>query len=578
MKKIFIISGEKSGDLIAEEIIQSIREKFPDIQIKGIGGESFQKNKLKSLFPQEEISIMGFLEIIPKLKRMFQLFSITKKAIHQFKPEHIITIDSPGFNFRVAKFSQNARLSKKEVRNIFLQYSVKKSKAEPAKIIRLIHQLYQKTVSYIATYTEKYRITSYIIKLFKWIIKFGKFFDNRLTKLFWKIFTLPMYFILRSSIIRITLLSLFGHFVGIIVLLEAFFVYINTFRFMRYPYMIAKTLYNKILRHNEAQKDLNLFYRTLILQQLHSKNTMYCNAIVLLENIYNSLPTKMRFKFLSKIIIYVKKFYKKFKKQSYDNAFECKIHHIVAPSVWAYKKNRAKKVASLYDTLFCILPFEPPYFEKYSLKTIFIGYPPYARMKNILNNINADIKSNQITVTIGSRKSELKHHIPAIKQVLIQLNKQYPNKLSFKIISLPHLSFIIQSAFVGFKNVEIVSDEKKWEVVKSSLFVIAKSGTNVMEFALLGVPSIVYYKASLVTASIIKMLIYNRMGTLLNITAGRFILPEFIQENTKNIHTKAIEWIENPQKLDDIKKEMEKELEKFSSVNRIGEIVLENLQ
>ncbi|MDD2840662.1 MAG: hypothetical protein PHY80_06160, partial [Rickettsiales bacterium] len=49
--------------------------------------------------------------------------------------------------------------------------------------------------------------------------------------------------------------------------------------------------------------------------------------------------------------------------------------HLIAPSIWAYKEKRAKKMAKLYNLLLCILPFEPPYFEKYGLKTEFIGHP-----------------------------------------------------------------------------------------------------------------------------------------------------------------------------------------------------------
>jgi lipid-A-disaccharide synthase len=133
MKKLFIISGEKSGDLIANDIIKKLKEQYSEIEIKGVGGKSFEENGLHSLFNQNELAIMGFTEILPKLKRIFQLLKLTKEEIYSFKPEHIITIDSPGFNFQVAKFCQHARLSKKDVRKIFLNYTVKKSKKKPYK-------------------------------------------------------------------------------------------------------------------------------------------------------------------------------------------------------------------------------------------------------------------------------------------------------------------------------------------------------------------------------------------------------------------------------------------------------------
>ena len=53
--------------------------------------------------------------------------------------------------------------------------------------------------------------------------------------------------------------------------------------------------------------------------------------------------------------------------KKYDTENKIKKIHFIAPSVWAYRKNRAQKIAKIYDLLFCILPFEPPYFEKYDL-------------------------------------------------------------------------------------------------------------------------------------------------------------------------------------------------------------------
>jgi lipid-A-disaccharide synthase len=171
---------------------------------------------------------------------------------------------------------------------------------------------------------------------------------------------------------------------------------------------------------------------------------------------------------------------------------------------------------------------------------------------------------------------EFKHHVPIIKNTIQKLNEKFPN-LKFCIVALPCLRETLEKEFFGFENVFFAKEEEKWEEISKSVFVIGKSGTNIMEIALLGVPSIVYYKVGFLTAMIIKAMIYNQMGTLLNITAGRFVLPEFIQENAKNIHTKAIEWLENPQELEKVRQEMKKELEKFASRRKPEEVILENL-
>ncbi|MFT4967217.1 MAG: lipid A disaccharide synthetase [Candidatus Deianiraeaceae bacterium] len=584
MKKIFIISGEKSGDLIANNVIQQIQIQHPNAIIKGVGGESFSQNGLQSLFDQKELSIMGFTEVIPKLKRIFQLISLTKKEIYSFKPEHIITVDSPGFNFQVIKSIQHARLSKKEIRNIFLNYTPKKTKKDPVKIIRFLQKVYNKTAHHISRFTKKYKTLAIILRKFSSIANFGEkvflLLNNKYTGRFFKVLGKLLYFFSHSHIVQGIFLILFKEVIALIIIIQALIMYLSTYRYLRLPCIIVKKIYTKITQNNEAEKDLSQYFQKIIYSKLSAKNTIYCNII----NIIEELPKFCKISIITNLQNTIQQMHKKFKLSAYSNAFLCKTYHIVAPSVWAYKKHRAKKVAKLYNTLFCILPFEPPYFEKYNLKTIFIGYPPYFRIQSIIKE-QAQLwqspatkhSTTTICITLGSRLSELKHHIPIIKNTIKNLNNTFPQKLQFCFISLSHTHNTILKEFSEFNNAYIADEKEKWNEIASAKFIIAKSGTNVMEFALLGIPSIVYYKANFITACIIKILIYNKIGTLLNFTAGKFILPEFIQENTKNIHKKAIEWIKIDDTINDAKEQMEKELEKFKSSQKPEEVILNNL-
>jgi lipid-A-disaccharide synthase len=100
-----------------------------------------------------------------------------------------------------------------------------------------------------------------------------------------------------------------------------------------------------------------------------------------------------------------------------------------------------------------------------------------------------------------------------------------------------------------------------------SPFCIAKSGTNVMEFALLGTPSIVFYKTNFLTYCIIKLLAYTKFATILNFTANKAILPEFLQNNATSfkISLQAKIWLQNSEILSQTKQLMQKELEKFKT-------------
>lgn len=100
-KKIYIIAGEDSGDKIGGFLIQRLKEAGAQINI--IGGKNMESQGLKSLFDIKQISVMGFLEILPKLPKMFSLLKMAENDITQKKPDVLVTIDSPGFNLQIAK-------------------------------------------------------------------------------------------------------------------------------------------------------------------------------------------------------------------------------------------------------------------------------------------------------------------------------------------------------------------------------------------------------------------------------------------------------------------------------------------
>ena len=106
-RKIYIIAGEESGDFIGSSIVNSLKSeyntKFDKIEILGIGGSLMKKAGIKSLFDIAQINLMGFLEIFPHIFRIKKLIHDTVNDVLAKKPDILITIDSPGFTFRVAK-------------------------------------------------------------------------------------------------------------------------------------------------------------------------------------------------------------------------------------------------------------------------------------------------------------------------------------------------------------------------------------------------------------------------------------------------------------------------------------------
>ncbi|GAB4825214.1 hypothetical protein Ancab_008089 [Ancistrocladus abbreviatus] len=102
--RVFIVSGEVSGDTIGARLIASLSKISPlPIRLAGVGGSMMSQQGLKSLFPMEDIAVMGILELLPHLNRIRRKLEETVDAALQFRPHVVVTVDSKGFSFRFLK-------------------------------------------------------------------------------------------------------------------------------------------------------------------------------------------------------------------------------------------------------------------------------------------------------------------------------------------------------------------------------------------------------------------------------------------------------------------------------------------
>ncbi|WP_255448349.1 lipid-A-disaccharide synthase [Telmatospirillum sp. J64-1] len=101
---IYVIAGEPSGDLLGGRMMAALSH-LTDGQLRfaGIGGEQMRAQGLDSLFPMSELSIMGLVEVLPRALKLLRRIDQTVEAIIQARPAAVVTIDSPGFTWRVAR-------------------------------------------------------------------------------------------------------------------------------------------------------------------------------------------------------------------------------------------------------------------------------------------------------------------------------------------------------------------------------------------------------------------------------------------------------------------------------------------
>ncbi|MET0970687.1 MAG: lipid-A-disaccharide synthase [Tardiphaga sp.] len=103
-KKIYLIATEESGDRLGAPLIRELRQQFgDDVTFEGVGGSSMAREGLRSLFPIEQLSIIGLAAVVRKLPSILKLIRETTDAVLKARPDVLVIIDSPDFTQRVAK-------------------------------------------------------------------------------------------------------------------------------------------------------------------------------------------------------------------------------------------------------------------------------------------------------------------------------------------------------------------------------------------------------------------------------------------------------------------------------------------
>ena len=103
-RKIFLIATEESGDRLGANLMKVLRQRLGGaVQFEGVGGQSMAREGLVSLFPIEELSIIGLAAVVKQLPKILRLIRQTTRAVTQASPDILVIIDSPDFTHRVAR-------------------------------------------------------------------------------------------------------------------------------------------------------------------------------------------------------------------------------------------------------------------------------------------------------------------------------------------------------------------------------------------------------------------------------------------------------------------------------------------
>ena len=129
--KIYLIAGEPSGDLLGSRLMRALADKCPDVEFCGIGGESMEREGLKSLFDISDLAVMGLAEVVPSIPLILKRIRQTIADIEEKKPDVVVTIDSWSFSVRIHKALKKKNLGIPQVHYVAPQvWAWKKKRAK----------------------------------------------------------------------------------------------------------------------------------------------------------------------------------------------------------------------------------------------------------------------------------------------------------------------------------------------------------------------------------------------------------------------------------------------------------------
>mgnify|MGYP001193990693 CR=1 FL=1 len=256
-----------------------------------------------------------------------------------------------------------------------------------------------------------------------------------------------------------------------------------------------------------------------------------------------------------------------------NNSTKIKTIHFVAPQVWVWREGRVKKIKKFIDHILLLFNFEKAYFDKEGMSNEFVGHPLLDDKEDKAIDINQVLGKNKAIISVfpGSRKSEIEVLTPILLEAIKLLNKGNKD-ITYVFHSTKEYSSSIQTHISKSEliNCEVISDDKiKSHILRKSIFAIAKSGTVSLEISNFKIPSLILYKMNFINFLIVKMLVKTKFANIINIAAKKEIIPELLQGdcNPKNISSKTIDFLDNPERMEEQIKETQLILKSLKNTN-----------
>src|SRR5579859_5594413 len=209
--------------------------------------------------------------------------------------------------------------------------------------------------------------------------------------------------------------------------------------------------------------------------------------------------------------------------------------YYICPQFWAWRPWRVRIVRRRFALALCIFPFEEKFFGDAGVPVKFIGHPlvgnvvPGQTRESFFRAHELNPAKKVVTILPGSRNSELARHMPVLREASAKIHAEMPD-VQFIVAAAPGRAASLRQGWPSGANVRVVEGQT-YDALAHADASIVSSGTATVEAALLDAPMVVVYRVTPLTALLAKPLVRTKHFSMVNLIAGRQIVPELIQKD-----------------------------------------------
>lgn len=213
--------------------------------------------------------------------------------------------------------------------------------------------------------------------------------------------------------------------------------------------------------------------------------------------------------------------------------------YLVAPQVWAWRKGRLPAMRRTIDRLLCIFPFEPEFFASNGIDATYIGHPltrlvkPSAGRAELRERYGVAEGVPLVVLLPGSREGEAARHMPILLETVDRISKAGLRPAPKFVLAVP-LGSNFRERISG-SSIQVFEGQT-WDVLACADLALAAGGTVTIEASLLGTPMITFYRVNSLSWWMGRHLVKVPFYSMVNLVAGRRIVPEFIQNEMTAEH------------------------------------------